>query len=151
MTVVDLLAEQAAINQDCLRLAVFEGKYRWHQHPDSDELFIVVTGTLQTDFADGSQATLTEWQSLVVRKGSVHRTHGESHLRKAGRANRLRGCALPWFIRAGLRQALCHTPALNWSDADGNLPGVGPGPLRSASAPCGAATAWPRQARKFAS
>ena len=86
MTVVDIRAEHAAvteayqnrvlldINQDCLRLAVFEGEYRWHQHPGSDELFLVVAGTLQIDFADGGQATLTEWQSLVVPAGTVHRT-----------------------------------------------------------------------------
>ena len=86
MTVVDIHAEQAAvtgayrnqvlldINQDCLRLAVFEGEYRWHQHPASDELFLVVAGTLQIDFADGSQVNLTEWQSLVVPAGIVHRT-----------------------------------------------------------------------------
>ena len=86
MTVVDLQATQATltepyqnqvlldVNQDCLRLAVFEGEYRWHQHPDSDELFLVVTGTLQIDFADGRQAKLTEWQSLVVPAGTVHRT-----------------------------------------------------------------------------
>ena len=86
MTVVDLRAEQAAvtvayrnqvllnINQDCLRLAVFEGEYRWHHHPDSDELFLVVAGELQIEFAGGTQATLTEWQSIVVPAGTVHRT-----------------------------------------------------------------------------
>ena len=86
MTVIDLQAEQAAvtetyqnqvllnINEDCLRLAVFEGEYRWHQHPGSDELFLVVAGTLQIDFADGKQITLGEWQSLVVPTGVVHRT-----------------------------------------------------------------------------
>ena len=86
MTVVDLRAEQAAvtesyknqvllnINQECLRLAVFEGEYRWHQHPDSDELFLVATGKLQIEFEDGMQTTLAEWQSLVVPAGTVHRT-----------------------------------------------------------------------------
>jgi mannose-6-phosphate isomerase-like protein (cupin superfamily) len=86
MTVVDVRAQQAAvteryknqvlfdINQDCLRLSVFEGEYRWHQHPDSDELFLVVAGELQIDFEDGSQATLTEWQSMVIPAGTVHRT-----------------------------------------------------------------------------
>ena len=88
MTVVDLCSEQAAVtapyqnqvlldvNHDCLRLAVFEGEYRWHQHPDSDELFLVVAGTLQIDFEDGKQTTLTKWQSLVVPAGTVHRTCG---------------------------------------------------------------------------
>lgn len=85
-TVVDLRAEAAAVtdayknqalldtNADCLRLAVMEGEYRWHFHPDSDELFLVVAGELQIDFDDGTLATLTEWQSLVVPAGTVHRT-----------------------------------------------------------------------------
>jgi hypothetical protein len=53
LAVVDIRAEQAAVtesyrnqvlvdvNTDCIRLAVFEGEYRWHHHPDSDELFLV--------------------------------------------------------------------------------------------------------------
>ncbi|HZR05465.1 MAG TPA: cupin domain-containing protein [Candidatus Udaeobacter sp.] len=87
MTVVDIRAEQAAvtesyrnqvlvdINTDCMRLAVFEGEYRWHHHPDSDELFLVVAGELQIDFEGGAQVTLTEWQSMVVPASCVHRTH----------------------------------------------------------------------------
>jgi mannose-6-phosphate isomerase-like protein (cupin superfamily) len=86
MTVVDVRARQAEItdayrnevlldvNDDCVRLAVFEGEYRWHRHPRSDELFLVVAGELQIDFADGRRVSLTEWQSLVVPAGTVHRT-----------------------------------------------------------------------------
>ena len=86
MTVIDIRAEQAKIrdsyknqvlldaNDGCLRLAVFVGEYRWHQHPDSDELFLVVAGELQIDFVGGVQVTLTEWQSLVVPAGTIHRT-----------------------------------------------------------------------------
>ncbi|MBB6244731.1 cupin domain-containing protein [Rhodanobacter sp. MP1X3] len=86
LTVVDIRAEQAAIaesysnqvlvevNIDCMRLAVFDGEYRWHQHPDSDELFLVVAGTLQIDLAGGDRLELTEWQSVVIPAGTVHRT-----------------------------------------------------------------------------
>jgi mannose-6-phosphate isomerase-like protein (cupin superfamily) len=86
MTVVDIRSEQADvtdsyknqvlfdINDDCMRLSVFEGEYRWHHHPDSDELFLVVAGELRIEFEGGSEATLTEWQSMVVPAGTVHRT-----------------------------------------------------------------------------
>lgn len=86
MTVVDIRSEQAAItdsyknqvlldvNKDCIRLSVFEGQYRWHHHPDSDELFLIVAGKLQIEFEGGALATLTEWQSIVVPAGTVHRT-----------------------------------------------------------------------------
>ena len=57
-----------------MRLAVFEGEYRWHRHPDSDELFLVVAGTLQIDLEDGRRLELGEWQSVVIPAGTVHRT-----------------------------------------------------------------------------
>jgi len=86
MTVVDIRSEQAAvtdsyrnqvlfdINGDCMRLAVFEGEYRWHLHPDSDECFLVVAGDLRIDFEDAASVTLGEWQGIVVPAGAVHRT-----------------------------------------------------------------------------
>jgi mannose-6-phosphate isomerase-like protein (cupin superfamily) len=86
MAVVDIRSVQAAftdpysnqvvfdINGNCLRLAVFEGEYRWHRHPNSDEFFLVVAGELRIDFEDGRQMALTEWQSVVVPAGAVHRT-----------------------------------------------------------------------------
>jgi len=85
-TVVDIQACQQAVseqyrndvlsnvNDECLRLAVFEGEYRWHCHPDSDELFLVATGKLQIDLADSGTVELTEWQYLVVPAGMLHRT-----------------------------------------------------------------------------
>jgi mannose-6-phosphate isomerase-like protein (cupin superfamily) len=62
------------VNGDCMRLAVFEGEYRWHRHPDSDELFLVVAGKLAIDFADRDTLELTEWQCAVVPAGTIHRT-----------------------------------------------------------------------------
>jgi len=86
MTVVDIRSEEAGVtdsyknqvllntNQECMRLSVFEGEYRWHHHPDSDELFLVVAGALQIDLAGGSRIELAEWQSVVIPAGTVHRT-----------------------------------------------------------------------------
>jgi mannose-6-phosphate isomerase-like protein (cupin superfamily) len=86
LTIIDVQTEQAAVteayrnqvlshvNADCLRLAVFEGEYRWHQHPDSDELFLVVSGRLQIDLADGRCLELAPWQTVVIPAGTIHRT-----------------------------------------------------------------------------
>jgi mannose-6-phosphate isomerase-like protein (cupin superfamily) len=86
LSVVDIRAVQAGIsdayrnqvlldvNTQCLRLAVFEGQYRWHYHPDSDELFLVVAGELRIELEGGDQVTLTEWQSMVVPARTIHRT-----------------------------------------------------------------------------
>jgi mannose-6-phosphate isomerase-like protein (cupin superfamily) len=85
-TIVDIQAEQRQVstaysntvllevNGDCMRLAVFEGEYRWHYHPNSDELFLVAAGELEIDFDDGVRTKLGPWQCLVVPAGTVHRT-----------------------------------------------------------------------------
>ena len=61
LEVVDLATEAAAVsapyrnlvvyqvNRSCLRLAVFNEVFRWHLHPTSDELFLVVEGELAID------------------------------------------------------------------------------------------------------
>jgi mannose-6-phosphate isomerase-like protein (cupin superfamily) len=86
LRVVDVRAEAAAVTEsyrnqvlldvddECVRLAVFEGEYRWHRHPDSDELFVVVEGTLEIDLQDRTKLVLHAWQMAVVPAGVVHRT-----------------------------------------------------------------------------
>jgi len=64
------------VNTSCLRLAVISGEYPWHQHPHSDELFVVVEGLLEIELADGRTLRLRPWQSTVVPAGTVHRTRG---------------------------------------------------------------------------
>lgn len=61
-------------NGECMRLSVFEGEYRWHRHPTSDELFLVVAGELHIEFEAAPEVVLREWQCLVVPAGTVHRT-----------------------------------------------------------------------------
>ncbi|MDG2526210.1 cupin domain-containing protein [Stenotrophomonas sp. HITSZ_GD] len=85
---VDLRAEHAAVtaayqnrvmldfNDHCLRLAVFEGPYRWHRHPDSDELFLVVEGELEIELAGCAPVRLAPGQAFVVAANTVHRTRG---------------------------------------------------------------------------
>ena len=86
LEVVDVQALQAAVtepyknqvlvnvNEECLRMSVFEGEYRWHYHPDTDELFMVVAGELHIEFEGVAEAVLHPWQCLVVPAGVVHRT-----------------------------------------------------------------------------
>lgn len=86
LQVVDLREEAAQItesyrnlvinrvNDSCLRLAVFEGDYRWHYHPQSDELFIVVEGCLAIYFEDGSELLLHPGQMVTIPARTVHRT-----------------------------------------------------------------------------
>jgi mannose-6-phosphate isomerase-like protein (cupin superfamily) len=83
--VIDVAAEGAAvtepyrnmvlnrINTSCVRLAVFEEAYRWHYHPDSDELFLVVSGCLAIELA-GRELQLKPWQCVTIPAGTPHRT-----------------------------------------------------------------------------
>ena len=64
----------ANVNGECMRLSVFEGQYRWHRHPDSDELFLVVEGRLHIEFEAADAVELGPWQCIVVPAGTVHRT-----------------------------------------------------------------------------
>jgi mannose-6-phosphate isomerase-like protein (cupin superfamily) len=88
LQVMDLAAEGNAVTEDyrnqvlsrvndsCLRLAVFEGKYRWHVHPASDELFVVLEGAIVIELKDGSSIRLGPLQAATVPAGVVHRTIG---------------------------------------------------------------------------
>jgi mannose-6-phosphate isomerase-like protein (cupin superfamily) len=64
------------VNDSCLRLAVFQGKYRWHMHPTSDELFVVLEGTIVIELRDGSSIRIGPLQAATVPAGVVHRTIG---------------------------------------------------------------------------
>jgi mannose-6-phosphate isomerase-like protein (cupin superfamily) len=61
------------VNDSCLRLAVFNETYRWHCHPESDELFIVVSGCLAIELLD-RELQLLPWQSVTIPAGTHHRT-----------------------------------------------------------------------------
>ena len=83
LEVVDIAREAAAVteeyrnqvlnqvNTSCLRLAVLSGEYPWHQHPRSDELFLVMDGTFEIELADGRTLSLRPWQCVVVPAGVV--------------------------------------------------------------------------------
>lgn len=83
--VVDLAAEGRAVtepyrnmvinrvNDSCLRLAVFDEAYRWHYHPASDELFIVMSGCLAIDLHD-RELRLEPWQCITIPAMTPHRT-----------------------------------------------------------------------------
>lgn len=53
------------------KLAKLEGDFVWHSHPECDEAFLILEGTLRLDFRDGS-VTLSKGKMLVVPKGTEH-------------------------------------------------------------------------------
>lgn len=64
----------AGANDHRLILAVNEKPYHWHQHPNSDELFLIVEGALRLEYTGGEFVELGPLDTCVVPAGKVHRT-----------------------------------------------------------------------------
>ena len=59
------------VNGQELRVAKFQGRFEWHSHADTDELFLVVQGEFQMHFRDRSE-TVRAGQLIVVPRGVEH-------------------------------------------------------------------------------
>jgi len=66
------------VNTHCVRLAVMAGEYRWHHHPHSDELFMVLEGELEIDLEDGRTVVLKPGQLFNIPAGARHRTRARA-------------------------------------------------------------------------
>lgn len=64
-------------NGNDLRLAKLKGEFTWHSHADTDELFLVVSGTLKIAFRDGVRE-LAPGEMLVVPRGVEHRPSADA-------------------------------------------------------------------------
>ena len=66
----------AEMNDYQFKLVKIEGEFVWHDHPDTDEVFIVIEGTMQIEFEDRT-IELREGEMLVVPKGVRHKPYAE--------------------------------------------------------------------------
>lgn len=62
----------AEMNDYQFKLVKVEGEFVWHNHPDTDEVFIVINGTLTIEFRD-SMVTLNTGEMCVIPKGVDHK------------------------------------------------------------------------------
>jgi|TARA_B110000259_G_scaffold11905_1_gene12827 mannose-6-phosphate isomerase-like protein (cupin superfamily) len=62
----------AEMNDYQFKIARIEGEFVWHNHPDTDETFIIIEGTLDLEFRDG-KVTLSAGEMFVVPKGVEHK------------------------------------------------------------------------------
>ena len=72
----------ARYNDHEVRLVKVEGEFIWHQHDDTDELFLVLDGTLDIELRDRT-VTLQAGELFVVPRGTEHRPaarNGEAQL-----------------------------------------------------------------------
>ena len=66
----------AQMNDYYLKLAKVQGEFVWHNHPETDEVFLVVKGKLDIHLPEG-KVTLSEGELYVVPKGVEHRPVAE--------------------------------------------------------------------------
>lgn len=58
------------------KLVKLQGDFVWHQHADTDEVFLVVAGQMTIEFRDG-QVSLSSGEMYVVPRGVEHKPHAE--------------------------------------------------------------------------
>ncbi|MCE8038849.1 cupin domain-containing protein [Halomonas desiderata] len=66
----------AEMNDYQFKVVKLKGEFVWHDHPDTDETFIVIKGNLRIDFRDGA-VHLAAGQMYVVPKGVEHKPYAE--------------------------------------------------------------------------
>ncbi len=62
----------ASLNDNHVKLAKLKGDFVWHVHNDADEMFLVIKGTLDIEFRNGT-VCLNEGEMLVIPKGIEHK------------------------------------------------------------------------------
>jgi len=67
----------AEMNDYQFKLVKLCGNFVWHDHKDTDEVFIVLSGNMQIEFRDGA-VNVAVGEMFVIRRGIEHRTRADS-------------------------------------------------------------------------
>jgi mannose-6-phosphate isomerase-like protein (cupin superfamily) len=70
----------AELNDYQFKIARIEGDFIWHDHPETDEAFIVIDGELRIDFRDGF-VLLKAGEMFVVPKGVEHKPFAKNEVK----------------------------------------------------------------------
>jgi mannose-6-phosphate isomerase-like protein (cupin superfamily) len=62
----------AQMNDYHFKVAKVQGEFVWHDHPETDEVFIIIGGRLEIQFREGS-VTLNQGEMFVVPRGVEHK------------------------------------------------------------------------------
>ena len=66
----------AELNDYQFKLVKIQGEFVWHNHPDTDEVFIVIEGSMNIEF-ENETVQLNEGEMLVVPKGIEHKPYAD--------------------------------------------------------------------------
>lgn len=71
----------AGYNGNDIMVVKVKGEFVWHSHPDTDDLFLCLSGAVDIELRDKT-VTLTEGELCVIPAGVEHRpvARGEAHL-----------------------------------------------------------------------
>jgi mannose-6-phosphate isomerase-like protein (cupin superfamily) len=67
----------AQMNEYHFKLVKFQGEFVWHNHSDTDEVFIVLNGEMKIHFKDGD-VSIKAGEMFVVPKGIEHKTSAQN-------------------------------------------------------------------------
>jgi len=62
----------AQMNDYHFKIVKFQGEFVWHEHPDTDEVFLVIDGSLQINLRD-KILHLKKGEMAVIPKGLEHK------------------------------------------------------------------------------
>ena len=71
----------AQMNDYHFKLVKVQGEFVWHDHSETDEVFLLIKGQMEIHFRDG-KVQLNEGEMFVVPKGLEHKpvAEGECHI-----------------------------------------------------------------------
>jgi mannose-6-phosphate isomerase-like protein (cupin superfamily) len=67
----------AKMNDYEFKIVKFKGDFVWHSHPDTDETFIIVEGTLVMNFHD-RKVEVQAGEMIVIPKGVEHKPFSQN-------------------------------------------------------------------------
>jgi mannose-6-phosphate isomerase-like protein (cupin superfamily) len=67
----------AKMNDYEFKIVKFKGDFLWHSHPDTDETFIIIEGTLVMNFRD-RKVEVHAGEMIVIPKGVEHKPSSEN-------------------------------------------------------------------------
>lgn len=70
----------AEMNDYQIKVVRLQGDFIWHDHPETDETFIVIEGDLRIDFRDGAVRVSTG-EMFVVPRGVQHKPFAEHQVK----------------------------------------------------------------------
>ena len=61
------------LNDQVIRIALFEGEYHWHKHEEEDELFFIIEGEIIIQRKNQEELIVKKGEMVVIPKKTEHK------------------------------------------------------------------------------